>query len=51
MSNARRKIAIYCRQCGERFILRASEQKGKWNSGFKRCICNNEDQFDVEIQC
>ncbi|WP_328702268.1 hypothetical protein [Alicyclobacillus suci] len=48
-STQRIKVHIHCRQCGETFILRgARTNKGRVETGFKRCICNNEDDFDVE---
>lgn len=49
MSHQRIKVHIRCRRCGETFILRGiRDQKGHVETGFKRCLCDNEDEFDVE---
>lgn len=50
LTNSRRiKIHIYCRKCGETYILRAPKNaKGHVETGFKRCLCNNESDFDVQ---
>ncbi len=48
MSTSRVKVTIRCRQCGERFVLRGKKEKGKIDTGFKQCICNNERDFDIE---
>lgn len=43
------KVHIRCRHCGETFILRGvKDGKGHIETGFKRCLCNNERDFDVE---
>lgn len=43
------KVHIHCRKCGETFILRgAKDTKGHIETGFKRCLCENEDDFDIE---
>ncbi|HEU4964710.1 MAG TPA: hypothetical protein VFV52_12770 [Bacilli bacterium] len=43
------KVHIRCKNCGETFILRGyKDYKGKIDTGFKRCLCDNEDQFDIE---
>jgi formylmethanofuran dehydrogenase subunit E len=48
MANPRIKVSIRCNQCGERFILRGKKDKGKIDTGFKQCLCNNETDFDIE---
>lgn len=50
MSNTRVKVTIRCKQCGERFILKGKKEKGKIDTGFKQCICNNDHDFDVEAE-
>lgn len=48
-SNQRIKVHIRCRRCGETFILRGvRDAKGHIETGFKRCLCDNEDDFDIE---
>jgi hypothetical protein len=48
-SNQRVKVHIRCRKCGETFILRGvRDPKGNIETGFKRCLCDNEDDFDIE---
>lgn len=42
------KVTIRCNRCGERFILRGRKEKGKIDTGFKQCICNNANDFDIE---
>jgi DNA-directed RNA polymerase subunit RPC12/RpoP len=48
MSIQKIKVKIRCRQCGERFILKGKKDKGKIETGFRQCICNNEHDFDIE---
>jgi hypothetical protein len=47
---SRVKVAIRCRRCGEKFVLRGKKEKGRVDTGFKRCLCDNEHDFDVEEQ-
>ncbi|GGJ10309.1 hypothetical protein GCM10010885_19400 [Alicyclobacillus cellulosilyticus] len=48
-SSQRVKVHIRCRKCGESFILRGvRDAKGHIETGFKRCLCDNEDDFDIE---
>ncbi|WJH34221.1 hypothetical protein MJA45_16920 [Paenibacillus aurantius] len=49
MSSPRVKVRIYCKQCGERFVLRGSYGKGKLDTGFKRCLCDNEHDLDIDV--
>ncbi|GIO55301.1 hypothetical protein ACTHSJ_02375 [Paenibacillus cellulositrophicus] len=42
------KVKIVCRQCGERYVLRGKKERGKIETGFKQCLCNNQSQFDIE---
>jgi hypothetical protein len=44
------KVKIRCRQCGERYILKGKQEKGKIETGFLQCICNNENDFEVETE-
>lgn len=47
--SCRVKVHIHCRHCGETYILRgARDSKGRVETGFKRCLCDNEYDFDVE---
>ncbi|MDQ1909445.1 hypothetical protein RAC89_02880 [Paenibacillus sp. GD4] len=48
MISNRVKVTIRCRACGERFILKGKREKGKIDTGFKQCICNNDKDFDWE---
>ena len=48
-SSGRVKIHIRCRKCGEVFILRGvRDVKGHVETGFRRCLCDNEREFDIE---
>ncbi|GLG00839.1 hypothetical protein Alches_08780 [Alicyclobacillus hesperidum subsp. aegles] len=43
------KVHIRCRVCGETFILRGvRDGKGHIETGFKRCLCDNDRDFDIE---
>lgn len=48
-ANQRIKVHIRCRKCGETFILRGvRDPKGNIETGFKKCLCDNDMEFDVE---
>lgn len=47
MSERRVKVIINCRQCGEKFTLRGKRTREKIETGFKRCICNNDHDFEL----
>lgn len=43
------KVHIRCRSCGETFILRGvRDARGHIETGFKRCLCDNEEDFEIE---
>lgn len=48
MSLARIKVAIRCNLCGEKFVLRGRRDKGKIDTGFKQCLCNNTLDFEIQ---
>lgn len=50
MAKERAKFIIRCRRCGERFTLRGSREKGTSGTGFKQCICENAEDFDIKIE-
>jgi len=45
--STRVKVIIRCNRCGERFILRGRKEKDRVETGFKRCLCDNEDDFKI----
>ena len=45
--NAKVKVSIRCKRCGEKFVLRGRKEKGRIHTGFKKCICDNEDDFEI----
>mgnify|MGYP001214720256 FL=1 len=46
----RYRVVIRCRNCGEKFILRGKRnEKGEYETGFKRCICGNEDRLHIDV--
>ncbi|MCY0869859.1 MAG: hypothetical protein OWT27_04625 [Firmicutes bacterium] len=48
-ASGRVKIHIRCRKCGEVFILRGvRDPKGNVETGFRRCLCDNEREFDIQ---
>jgi hypothetical protein len=49
MITPRVKVRIQCKQCGEHFVLRGSRNKEKVDTGFKRCLCDNERELDIEV--
>ncbi|CAH1221378.1 hypothetical protein PAECIP111893_04712 [Paenibacillus plantiphilus] len=48
MSLSRVKVAIRCNICGEKFVLRGRREKGKIDTGFKQCLCNNTLDFEIQ---
>lgn len=47
--SGRVKIHIRCRKCGEVFILRGvRDVRGHVETGFRRCLCDNDRDFDIE---
>lgn len=42
------KVTIRCNRCGEKFVLRGKREKGRVETGFKQCLCDNRDNFEVE---
>ncbi|MDF2924362.1 MAG: hypothetical protein K0R57_3276 [Paenibacillaceae bacterium] len=50
MNPGRTKVRIYCRQCGERFILKGKREKGRVETGFRQCLCSNEHDFEIEYE-
>jgi DNA-directed RNA polymerase subunit RPC12/RpoP len=48
--NEKYKVMIHCNQCGERFILKGRMKKGKLETGFKRCLCDNDTDFEIRTE-
>ncbi|WP_176444732.1 hypothetical protein [Paenibacillus herberti] len=48
MEEMRVKISIRCRICGEKFVLRGRRDGVRIDTGFKQCLCNNTDDFEIE---
>lgn len=42
------KVKIYCPCCGEKFVLRGRKETDRIETGFKRCLCDNVDDFIIE---
>lgn len=49
-TNLRVKISIRCKLCGEKFVLRGKREKDRIDTGFKQCLCNNTELFEIEEQ-
>ncbi|SDC45301.1 hypothetical protein SAMN04488112_10874 [Melghirimyces thermohalophilus] len=49
MADHRYMVWIRCKQCGERFMLKGSLKKGRVNTGFKKCLCDNDNPTAFEI--
>jgi len=47
MGDDRVKVIINCKHCGEKFTLRGRRGKGKIETGFRQCICNNDKEFET----
>jgi DNA-directed RNA polymerase subunit RPC12/RpoP len=45
--NKRLMVTIRCLNCGERFFLKGRVKNGKVETGFKRCLCDNETNFEI----
>lgn len=45
--NRRVKVTILCNRCGERFVLRGRKEKGQIQTGFKKCLCDNDRDFQI----
>ncbi|WP_438432314.1 hypothetical protein [Gorillibacterium sp. sgz500922] len=45
---ARVKVRIRCRRCGENYVLKGVRSKGRIDTGFKRCLCDNDRELDIE---
>jgi hypothetical protein len=43
------KVKILCRHCGERFTLKGIRDKGRINTGFKQCLCDNAHDLDISV--
>jgi hypothetical protein len=46
--NERYMVRIQCNQCGERFILKGRMKKGQVQTGFKKCLCDNDSDFEID---
>ncbi|OIJ14840.1 hypothetical protein BKP37_07640 [Anaerobacillus alkalilacustris] len=43
------KVTVRCNKCGEKYILRGKRtSEGQFETGFKRCICGNEEHLEVD---
>ncbi|SDI29473.1 hypothetical protein [Natribacillus halophilus] len=48
-TDTRYRVVIRCPNCGEKYILRGRQKKnGEYDTGFKQCVCGNEEQFVIE---
>ncbi len=45
--NKRLMVSIRCLNCGERFFLKGRVKNGRVETGFKRCLCDNETNFEI----
>lgn len=46
----RYRVMILCRRCGERYFLRGRMKNGRIDTGFKRCLCDNETEFEIKSE-
>ena len=44
------KVVIYCKKCGEKFVLKGRKEQGRLHTGFQQCVCGNHDDFEYVIQ-
>lgn len=42
------KVTIRCKNCGEKFTLRGKQEKGRVETGFRQCLCDNREDFYME---
>nr|WP_238323022.1 hypothetical protein [Gorillibacterium massiliense] len=45
---SRVKVRIRCKKCGELFVLKGNRSKGRIETGFRRCLCDNDRDLDIE---
>lgn len=45
--SGRYMVEIMCRRCGELYKLKGKMRKGRLETGFKRCLCDNENDFEI----
>lgn len=50
-TGCRVKVTIRCMNCGERYTLRGKKDKGRIDTGFKQCICNNSTNLNMTETC
>ncbi|EGK14051.1 hypothetical protein HMPREF9374_0435 [Desmospora sp. 8437] len=49
MEGRRYLVKIRCKECGEYFLLKGSMKKGRVETGFKQCICDNRNPSGFEV--
>lgn len=47
VKSERVKVIIHCKRCGEKFTLRGRRAQDKIETGFKQCICSNDQDFEM----
>lgn len=48
MAARRVKVTIRCNRCGEKYVLRGRKEKGRVDTGFRQCVCNNASDFEIQ---
>ncbi|RRJ54977.1 hypothetical protein EHV15_36015 [Paenibacillus oralis] len=43
------KVKIKCNNCGEKYTFRGIHTGEHIETGFKKCICGNEDDFAIKV--
>lgn len=43
------KVIVHCEICGETFILRGKKGQNQYSTGFKSCLCDNQEHFKIEV--
>jgi len=50
ITGTRFKVTIRCKVCAERFVLKGKREKGKIETGFKMCVCGNDQDLDIQFE-
>ncbi|WP_187119735.1 hypothetical protein [Numidum massiliense] len=50
MQKERFRVTIQCNRCGEKYFLRGRKHKDHIETGFRRCLCDNDEDLEVKSE-